>query len=84
MVRKNSRFQQKAESDSLLVSKKARNAADLKKRLEKYEKLKENSGAAKALAAMGSIGALGKLAFDLESRRLRARRNNMPPNVTGG
>ena len=57
MDRKNDRFQKRAKRDSMVVSKKARNAGDLNKRLEKYEDLKEKNLVKRGLGRMAGAAA---------------------------
>ncbi len=57
MGRKNDRFQKKAKRDSMIVSKKAGNVADLKKNLKNYEGLKEKNLVKRGLGRMAGVAA---------------------------
>lgn len=82
MARKNSRFKQRAERDSLLVSKKARNVGELTDRLKKYDDLKEKSLVKRGLGAMAGAAALATY-FGGEDMRQARRRMRNRINTTG-
>jgi uncharacterized membrane protein len=83
--RQNERARSRAERDARIVERGADDVGDLMENLDDYYTLKDRDIAGKAMATMGTMGILAKLAYELEQRRRRAARGQaVDGTVRGG
>ena len=81
-VRKNSRFQSKAERDRAMVARGAKSTKELMENLKDYDKKKEKGQIKKGLAAMAGAASLATYFGGKDMREARRRMRNRI-NVTG-